>query len=91
MYLIVVIKVPNFTVLAPVPLASVIGRVFANKMLDKIRKIDLDAKDKDESWDEMQQSRMIMYIITAVITGIIHLIIYIGSCILNMFGICPHN
>jgi hypothetical protein len=91
MYLIVVIKVPNFTVLAPVPLASVIGRVFANKMLDKIRKIDLDAKDKDESWVEMQQSRMIMYIITAVITGIIHLIIYIGSCILNMFGICPHN
>ena len=91
MFLIVVTTVTNLAILAPVPLASVIGRIFTNKMLDKIRKIDLDAKDKVESWDETQQSKMIMGIITIVITCVIHLIINLGSYILNLFGICPHN
>jgi len=90
-FLIVVITVTNLTIFAPVPLACVIGRIFINKKLDKIRKIDLDAKDKKESWDEIQQSKMIMGIITIVITCVIHLIINFGSYILNMFGICPHN
>ena len=71
----IVLQEWNF--IAPVPLASMMGRIFVNKKLDKMRKIDLDAEDEFYDREEESTKGLVYFIITAVITGAINLLVKI--------------
>jgi hypothetical protein len=73
-FLLVVVIFVRYNIFAPIPLASVIGRVILNKKLDTMRKIDLNAKDE---WNASEdRAKMMAYsIITAIITCIINFVI----------------
>ena len=72
-----VIVLQEWNIIAPVPLASMMGRIFVNKKLDKMRKIDLDSED--EFYDRIEESTkgLVYFIVTAVITGAINLLVKI--------------
>ena len=74
-FLFVLIIIKDLYYIATIPLAAMIGRIIANKKMDKIRRIDLDAKDELEGWFEERAKMMIYYLTTLVISGIIYLII----------------
>jgi len=76
-FLFVVIIFIHHSIFAPIPLASVIGRIILNKKLDEMRSIDLEAKDENENAFEARAKMMIYFIVTAIITWIINLIIRI--------------
>ena len=75
MFLFIVVIVVRQNFIAPIPLASVIGRIIVNKKLDKIRKIDLEAKDEVDDLLEGRAKLLIYSLTTVVITCIINLII----------------
>jgi hypothetical protein len=76
MFLFIVITTNHYYI-ATIPLASVTGRLIANKILDKERKIDLEAKDECEGILEGRMKMMIYFVMTAAISGIIYLVIKI--------------
>ena len=74
-YLVAVETVMRHSYIAPIPLASVTGRIIVNKIMDKIRIIDLNAKDKSVDYLEGRITAGIYYCITAAISLIIYLIV----------------
>jgi hypothetical protein len=74
---------------ATIPLASMIGRVMANRILEKwkVRKIDLDVKDELEDMFEEKAKMMIYFLATAIISGVIYLIIQLIIFCLYKFNI----
>ena len=74
-FLFVVVIFMHHSIFAPIPLASIIGRIILNKKLNGMRSIDLEAEDE---WGDMFEERakgLVYAIITAIITGIINLVI----------------
>ena len=75
MFLFVIVIFIHHSIFAPIPLASVIGRIILNKKLDGMRDINLEAKDEVDDVFEERAKMMVYFIVTAIITGIINLII----------------
>ena len=71
----IIVGIANHNYIATIPLASIIGRMIVNKILDKSRKIDLEAKDEQEDNTEERIKMMIYFVMTAVISGIIYLVV----------------
>ena len=82
-FLFVVVIFVHHTTFAPVPLASVIGRIIANKKLDGMRNIDLEAKDEIDEYGEGKAKMLVYCIITGIITAIIDLVIHFCLSVFN--------
>lgn len=79
-----IVIITNHNYIATIPLASMMGRIIANKVLDKSRKIDLDTKDEYDDLLEGRVKMIIYFVMTAVISGIIYLVIWVISVLPNL-------
>ena len=83
MYL-VAVAVMHHIYIAPIPLASITGRIIINKYMDKykMREIDLDAEDEVDGDGVLEErAKMFVYVIT---TSVVYFTFYVFYLIVKL-------